>query len=437
MEPLFRQAAIDERRTPFLGEISLARKPAFAALTAMACILCALLILFAIFGKATKKVSMSGLLLPEDGLIHVFAQNVGTVTDLAVREGSEVRKGQVLAILRLGSDSSRGDTYKLVANAIEERRLALDTERSNAIAQAKQKELALREKLRSLRLDIVQAEAELLAVEQRTKLQQLSLDRDIDLRAKGYISEAQLQSRREEGLDLQVRLHSVQRNLEGLRRDARALEDESQSNRLLESSTLSQLDRAKSSLDQEKTENSARADWIVRAPIDGTVGLVSVHEGQILQLGQTLVSLIPKSASKTRMPNDDVSKFEVQLYGASQNIGFVKAGQPVWLRLHAFPYQKYGMLQATINEVSRTPVKSQDVPEGVIKPLPSSGAPNEPFYIIRARIDPLHIMYVDGEAISLKAGMTVDADVVQDRRAIWEWALEPLLAVHMRSHLSN
>ncbi len=29
---------------------------------------------------------------------------------------------------------------------------------------------------------------------------------------------------------------------------------------------------------------------------------------------------------------------------------------------------------------------------------------------------------------TLKAGMALDADVLQDRRAVWEWLLEPVLA---------
>ena len=33
-----------------------------------------------------------------------------------------------------------------------------------------------------------------------------------------------------------------------------------------------------------------------------------------------------------------------------------------------------------------------------------------------------------GKAQPLKAGMSLEADVIQDRSAVWEWALEPLLA---------
>jgi membrane fusion protein len=40
---------------------------------------------------------------------------------------------------------------------------------------------------------------------------------------------------------------------------------------------------------------------------------------------------------------------------------------------------------------------------------------------------------VNGEAQPLKAGLTLDADVMQDRRRIVEWLLEPAIAARRRT----
>jgi hypothetical protein len=37
-----------------------------------------------------------------------------------------------------------------------------------------------------------------------------------------------------------------------------------------------------------------------------------------------------------------------------------------------------------------------------------------------------------GKQQMLKPGMALEADVVQDRRAVWEWVFEPLLATGSR-----
>jgi membrane fusion protein len=34
--------------------------------------------------------------------------------------------------------------------------------------------------------------------------------------------------------------------------------------------------------------------------------------------------------------------------------------------------------------------------------------------------------------LPLKAGLTVEADVLQERRKVWEWVLEPVLAARQR-----
>jgi len=39
-----------------------------------------------------------------------------------------------------------------------------------------------------------------------------------------------------------------------------------------------------------------------------------------------------------------------------------------------------------------------------------------------------------GQLQALKPGMTLEADVLQDRRKIWEWVLEPILAVTNRGN---
>ena len=55
----------------------------------------------------------------------------------------------------------------------------------------------------------------------------------------------------------------------------------------------------------------------------------------------------------------------------------------------------------------------------------------EPLYRITVALQRSSVQAF-GQAQPLKAGMTLEADVIQDRRAIWEWVLEPLLAARQR-----
>ena len=63
--------------------------------------------------------------------------------------------------------------------------------------------------------------------------------------------------------------------------------------------------------------------------------------------------------------------------------------------------------------------------------LMSAAQAQEPLYRITVALHRDSVQAF-GQAQPLKAGMILDADVVQERRAIWEWVLEPLLAASKR-----
>ena len=42
-----------------------------------------------------------------------------------------------------------------------------------------------------------------------------------------------------------------------------------------------------------------------------------------------------------------------------------------------------------------------------------------------------------GETLALKPGLTLEADVLQERRKVWEWVLEPVLAARQQMKVLN
>jgi hypothetical protein len=52
---------------------------------------------------------------------------------------------------------------------------------------------------------------------------------------------------------------------------------------------------------------------------------------------------------------------------------------------------------------------------------------HEPLYRVTAQLASQQVATY-GRTQALKPGMALDADVVQDRRAVWEWLFEPVLA---------
>lgn len=141
-----------------------------------------------------------------------------------------------------------------------------------------------------------------------------------------------------------------------------------------------------------------------------------------MQAGQTVVSLVPTAG------DGKTAELQAQLFAPSRTAGFVQAGQAVYLRLAAFPYQKFGLAQGEVLAVSRSPIAPQDLPAGQGQALLAAAQANEPLYRITVRLFS-QTMNTYGNATALTAGMSLDAEVRQDTRKIWEWLLEPALAV--------
>ena len=456
--PLFRPEALAAQASPFLGSIRIATPPRLVAVAALSLALVAALLAYVTLGQATRKAQVAGVLLPAGGLLQLSAPQPARVQAVKVAEGQRVAAGQVLAVLHLGGHSLKGDTASLLNQSLQARVDALRAEERSLDAAAQQREQALRDRLRSLQRDQIQAEGEVESAQQRVALARASLLRDQGLAQQGFLSAAQLQQRQEELLDLQVRERASHRNLEALRREAQNVLAEVDTTRLQARTQQAQIQRTQAALAQEGTELDARHLLHLVAPAPATVGAVSAHPGQHLQAGQTVLSLLPMagesgsgtvgggsdgstvggakatvttSASAGTAGNSTPAGLQAKLYAPSRTSGFVEPGQAVWLRLHAFPYQKFGMVPGRVTEVSRTPVLPQDLPSGMAQALLSAAQSQEPLYGITVALQRSSLQAF-GQAQPLKAGMTLEADVIQDRRAIWEWVLEPLLAARQR-----
>jgi len=167
--------------------------------------------------------------------------------------------------------------------------------------------------------------------------------------------------------------------------------------------------------------NDARHETVVAAPQDGVVAALTAQRGQGVQPGQTLAVLVPRTSDGRPGP------LAAHLYAPSRTIAYLQEGQEVWLRYAAYPYRKFGLARGAIEAVGRTPLSAQELPAGPGQALMETARSSEPMYRVTVA---LASQTIDsrGQKQALKAGMTLEADVVQERRRIWEWLLEPVLA---------
>jgi hemolysin D len=165
---------------------------------------------------------------------------------------------------------------------------------------------------------------------------------------------------------------------------------------------LSEGEQQAQAIGQELSKAQSRQRLMqVRAPIDGTVQQLAVNTiGGVVTPAQALMLLVPNQL-----------RLEVDARLDNKDIGFVKAGQTVEVKIDTFPYTRYGVLRATVLHVSHDAVG--DEKQGLT-------------YLARIQLEQSQIQ-VDEKMVPLVPGMAVAAEIKTGRRRVLDYFLSPLL----------
>ncbi len=159
---------------------------------------------------------------------------------------------------------------------------------------------------------------------------------------------------------------------------------------------------------REQLEKAAKRQNLVRlaAPVDGVVlEIAKLSPGSIVREAETFFTLVPL---------DVVLEAEAQI--DSSDIGYVKVGDPVRLKVDAFPFQRHGTLQATVRSISQDAYKRDGSTPGSI---------GSPYYLARLGITNPKLDAMKPES-RLLPGMTLTAEVVVGERSIMSYLVWPL-----------
>jgi hemolysin D len=101
----------------------------------------------------------------------------------------------------------------------------------------------------------------------------------------------------------------------------------------------------------------------------------------------------------------------VEAFVSNQDIGYVRAGQSAEIKIHTFPFTKYGVINAQVENVAEDATVDEKL--GLI-------------YRTRLVMEKNTIM-VSGQEVPLLPGMAVSAEIATDKRRLIEFFLAPLL----------
>lgn len=165
------------------------------------------------------------------------------------------------------------------------------------------------------------------------------------------------------------------------------------------------------------------------APVDGTVGQLAVTtKGQIVTSGQALLTLVPSDGS-----------IEVEALIQNKDVGFVRDGQEVTIKVEAFPFTRFGTLAGRVVHVSQDAMDEREAgtladPIGGSRSSANSSALNSAprvqnlVFPTKISLSEFHIKTGD-KSIPLTPGMAVTVEVKTGERRVIDYILSPLREV--------
>jgi membrane fusion protein len=410
---LFRQEAIDAQREKLLGELSTARPVPTWVFTLLAVAFATVFIVFAFVGEYTRRERVEGFLAGAAGAARILTPAGGTVTQLMVKEGDEVEAGSPIARLKTEhNQASGGSTSEQVEQQLLSRRHGIESEQTQAQLIGQQQQVQQRKRIDDLLKEVEQAKAEAQLQEQRVTSAQQELHRFEKLANDGFTSEAMVRERRNQLLDQQSKQENLKRAQSGEERELRTAQAELPLIELRMRNQVQQLEQQKGELQQELVQNKAKQEIVINASIAGVVTNIVPSQGDSVAADALLATVLP---SGTRL--------HAQLLVPTRAIGFIAPGNGVVLRYDAFPFQRFGQYHGTVASVGRT-VWS---PGERIGPL----TPREPVYRIDVRLEKQSVS-AGNRDFPLRPGMLASADILLEKRTVFEWVFEPVLALRER-----
>jgi membrane fusion protein len=412
-QQLFRQEAIDAQREKLLGEVSLARPVPLWIFTVLALAFAAALVAFSVWGEYARRERVDGFLALDSGAARILAPEPGIVAELLAREGEEVEAGQPLIRLSFERGTASGVTSsELVQREIAERRLVLERELQQVKLLGQQQADALRRKIADLERELAQFEVEIKAQQSRLASSRNEFQRAEELFKEKFYSESKMIEFRNNVLDQQVKVEALRRQRAGVERELSGARAEEPSIALKTQTATEQIRRQLSELQQGSVEEDAKRENVIRAPVAGIFTNIAAARGETVAESAPLAVIVPKGGG-----------LHAQLLVPTRAIGFVQPGQEVVLRYDAFPFQRFGQYRGTVERVSRTVWSpGEKVGSMVVK---------EPVYRVDVKLDSQVVATAD-QKLPLRSGMAVNADILQEKRKVWEWVFEPVLSLKQR-----
>lgn len=410
---MFRQEAIENRKMKWRGRALLLPGIPFWLLSGLCLFFIIAFLTFVIVGSYIRRVNVVGEISTYPRAANVYSRVQGVVVKKFITEGQNIQAGDPIYQIDISrstrsgvvSDNQRKDT---------ENQLARISQIITRMENSKQATLTMLQKQKEQYTAAFQRSTDILKrAQEGIQIMKSNMENYRHYQSQGLINKDQLTS--------QIALYyQQQNNLLGLSSQNEqnalqitALESQIQTQAAEFDNQIYRMELQRYELQKELLNIDAGGEIIVRALADGRVDSLSVTVGQMVNVGDSLLQVIP----------DNIEYYSLVLWVPNDAIPYVSSGDRVNIRYEAFPAEKFGQFAGTVTLVSRVPASPQEI-------MTYPGAPKAavestvPYYKVIVRPEKQNIKY-GGKSLSLENGMKAQSTLFLEKRRIYQWMISP------------
>lgn len=356
--------------------------------------------LWLFFGRVDVVVTARGMVIPDGEVKIIQPLDTGAIRKIGVKEGDFVHKGDVLMEIDPSS------TEPALASREENlKNLEIETERLSALASGSpfipDMEKYSPESIKN-QTDIY--DSTLTSYTEQLNKALTERKNYENLLKSGLERKARLEKvldiiAKDEYIEVKDKVESYRSEIAKLNKEINYIRENFRSETLQElAEKQKQITQLRAEVDQVKFKNTKQK---ITAPCDGHVDKIFMQTiGGVVQPAQQLISVTPVDVPlliKAKVLNKD--------------IGFVKEGMDVKIKIDTFSFQKYGLLEGKVINVSKSSIMDEKlgpVYEVFVKPLQTK-------------------LVVEGKEETISSGMSAAAEIKTGKRRIIEFFIYPLV----------
>jgi hemolysin D len=340
-----------------------------------------------------------------DALIELDA----TITDADAEKSQQDRTEAQLDLLRLQAQLQGRTQLQGVPDDVPEDALLRQQQfLQSKVAEQQNKMAVLEQEVIRRRAELESAEANIQKIQQTLPMLQQRLEMREKLLLEGYMSELTVIENRLEVTSQKSELvvqKGKRKEAQQALRSAELSRSQAQAEyRARTAAELAEAQRRWQTGQHEYTKAAYRqAHQVLTSPISGVVQQLAVHTvGGVVNAGQGVMTVVPQEGG-----------IEIEAQVPNKDVGFLREGMPVTIKLDAFEFTKYGALDGVVQWIGADAVKDEKLGN---------------FYPVRVVLKSTQLpITVNGQRPQIRMGMAVTADIGIGQRKAYEYFLGPLL----------